>query len=260
MSDPSIHVVRDGAIATVTLNRPERLNALDKGMWGRLAAVFEGLSAEEELRCVVLRGAGGKAFAAGADIAEFGRERADSAQGAAYGRLIDAAMRAVGECRHPTVALIQGACVGGGLELAAMCDLRICGESSRFGVPVTRLGLVMGYGELRGLIALVGRATTLEILLEGRVFDAGEALDKGLVTRVVPDDEAESEACATARRIAEGAPLVARWHKKFARRLADPTPLAPEEIAEAFACFDTDDFREGVRAFLAREKPAFRGR
>jgi enoyl-CoA hydratase/carnithine racemase len=256
----SILVERDGPIATVTLNKPERLNALDLGMWRSLAEVFARLDGDETLRCVVVRGAGTKAFAAGADIAEFATERANVEQAREYGRVVQAAMDAVAHCRHPVVAMIHGVCVGGGLELAAVCDLRICGESSRFGVPVKNLGLVMAYGELKGLIDLVGRAIALEILLEGRVFGAAEAKEKGLVNRVVADDKVEDEARACARRIAEGAPLVARWHKKFAHRLADPRPLTAEEYDQSFACFGTEDFRTGYRAFLAKQKPEFRGR
>jgi enoyl-CoA hydratase len=259
--DPeSVLLACDGAIATVTLNKPERLNALDKGMWRALGEIFARLDADESLRCVIVRGAGEKAFAAGADIAEFATERQDVAQARAYDGAAKGAMDAVAHCRHPVVAMIRGACVGGGLELAAVCDLRICGESSRFGVPVKNLGLVVAYGELKGLIDLVGRAVALEIVLEGRVFGAQEAKEKGLVNRVVPDDKVEEEALATARRIAEGAPLVARWHKKFARRLADPRPLTPEEYDESFACFGTEDFRTGYRAFLAKRKPEFRGK
>jgi enoyl-CoA hydratase/carnithine racemase len=174
--------------------------------------------------------------------------------------VIQHGMDAIAQCRHPVVAVIKGACVGGGLELAALCDLRICGESSRFGVPVKNLGLVMAYGELKGLIDLVGRAIALEIVLEGRVFGAQEAKDKGLVNRIVPDGRVEDEAAATAKRIAEGAPLVHRWHKKFARRLADPRPLTAEEYAESFACFGTEDYRIGYQAFLAKKKPEFKGR
>jgi enoyl-CoA hydratase len=256
----SVLVARDGAIATVTLNKPERLNALDKGMWRALAEIFARLDADESLRCVILRGAGEKAFAAGADIAEFETERANVVQARAYGLIAQAAMDAVAHCRHPVVAMIHGACVGGGLEMASVCDLRICGESSRFGVPVKNLGLVMAYGEMKAFVELVGGAVALEIVLEGRVFGAQEAKEKGLVNRVVPDDKVEEEALATARRIAEGAPLVARWHKKFARRLADPRPLTPEEYDESFACFGTEDFRTGYRAFLAKRKPEFRGK
>ena len=259
MADPVL-VARDGAIATVTLNHPERLNALNRAMWARLGEVMRELSADDALRCVVVRGAGDKAFAAGADIAEFAAERADSKQAKPYGKLIHETMQAVASCRHPTVAMIKGSCVGGGLEIAAMCDLRVCGQSSRFGIPVNKLGLTMAYGELMGLLALVGRAVALEILLEGRVFDAEEACRKGLVNRVVPDAKVEEEAYATARRIAEGAPLVNRWHKQFIERLAVTAKLAPEEWDEGFACFDTSDYKEGVAAFLAKRKPDFNGR
>lgn len=256
----TVLVARDDAIATVTLNAPEKLNALDLAAWTRLGEAIGELSADDALRCVVIRGAGSSAFAAGADISEFATVRKDSKASKVYGERVAATMQAVMDCRHPTVALIRGACVGGGLEVAACCDLRICGESSRFGVPIKKLGLVMAYGELSKLVALVGRAAALEILLEGRVFGAREAMEKGLVTRVVPDAEVEMEAYAAARRIAEGAPLVARWHKKFARRLADPRPLSPADYDESFACFGTEDFAIGYRAFLAKQTPEFKGR
>jgi enoyl-CoA hydratase/carnithine racemase len=259
MPDP-ILVSRDGAVATVALNNPERLNALNKAMWTRLGQTMRQLSADDALRCVVVRGAGDKAFAAGADIAEFARERANAKQAKSYGNLIHETMQAVARCRHPTVALIRGACVGGGLEIAAMCDLRIAGQSSRFGIPVNKLGLTMAYGELMGLLALVGRAVALEILLEGRVFDAEEAYRKGLVNRVVPDEAVEREAYATAHRIAEGAPLVNRWHKQFIERLAVTAELAPHEWDEGFECFDTEDYHEGVAAFLEKRKADFKGR
>ena len=251
---------RGDAIATVVLNRPEKLNALTRPMWKRLGEVFTELSADDRIRCIVLRGAGTKAFAPGNDIAEFAAERSNVEQARGYGEDMRRTIEAIDACRHPVVAQIHGICVGGGLEIAGLADIRICGTSSRFGVPINRLGLVMAYAEIKSLIALAGEATALEILLEGRVFDAAEALHKGLVTRVVADDQVEAEARATAQRIADGAPLVARWHKRFARRLRDTTPLTAAEYDEGFQCFGTEDFRTGYQAFLAKAKPGFQGR
>ncbi len=256
----AIVVARAAEVATVTLNRPAKLNALTRDMWRRLGAVIEALSAEAQLRCIVLRGAGERAFSPGNDIGEFAHERSNKEQARTYGAVMHATARALVACPVPLVAQIHGICVGGGLEIAALCDLRICGEGSRFGVPIKNLGLVMAYAEMAPLVRLVGPDVALEILLEGRIFDAAEALRKGLVTRVVADDQVAAEAAATAARIAEGAPLVARWHKKFARRLADPLPISAAEADECFDCFDTEDFRIGYAAFLAKAKPRFQGR
>ena len=253
-------IERDGDLATVVLNRPERLNALTRPMWRALGDAFEALSAEDSVRCVIVRGAGERAFSPGNDIGEFATERSDKARAIEYGRDMHRTAAAIDACRHPVVAQIHGICVGGGLEIAALADLRICGESSRFGAPIRNLGLVMAYAELEPLVRRVGEAVALEILLEGRIFDAAEARQKGLVTRVVPDDRVAAEALATARRIADGAPLAARWHKRFVRRLADPTPLSEAELDACFDCFDTADFREGCAAFLARRTPRFEGR
>jgi enoyl-CoA hydratase len=259
MSD-TILVERDGGIATVVLNRPEKLNALTRPMWKLLGETFSRLSADDSVRCIVLRGAGTRAFAPGNDISEFATERSNVEQARAYGEDMRRTIEAIDGCRHPVVAQIHGICVGGGLEIAGLCDIRICGESSRFGVPINKLGLVMAYAEIGSLISLAGEANALEILLEGRVFDAKEAKDKGLVTRVVPDDQVEKEARETAQRIADGAPLVARWHKKFARRLRDARPLTAAEYDEGFQCFGTEDFQIGYQAFLAKEKPGFKGK
>jgi enoyl-CoA hydratase/carnithine racemase len=260
MAGGTVLLERDGGVATVTLSSPGRMNALNKAMWARLGEIAGELDADDSVRCVVIRGDGDKAFAAGADIAEFHNERADSAQAKKYSREGINWMAAIAGCRHPTVALIQGACIGGGLLIASQCDLRICNESARFGVPVKNLGLTESYDELAGMLRAVSAPVALEILLEGRIWGAREAYEKGLVNRVVPDAGIVEEGYATARRIAEGAPLVARWHKKFIRRLLDPRPITPEERDEGYACFDTADFREGVAAFLAKRKPDFKGR
>lgn len=259
---PTVLVNRDGALATVALHNPAKLNALTAAMWQELRRAMEELSQSDDVRCVVLRGAGTEAFAAGADIAEFARVRDDARQGRVYHReIVFGALKAVAECRHPTIAMIHGPCVGGGLEIACQCDLRIAGESGRFGVPINKLGFAIAYDELAAVLPLVGRAVALEILLEGRVWDAREAFAKGLLTRVVPDGGLEAEAHATARRIADGAPLVARWHKQFVRRLMPPpAPLTEAEIEENFAYFETADYRIGYEAFTNKKKPKFVGR
>jgi enoyl-CoA hydratase/carnithine racemase len=253
-------VERAGAIATVVLNRPDKLNAMTKPMWRLLGESVAALAADGAVRCIVLRGAGDKAFSPGNDISEFETERSNPAQAKDYGKLMHTALGALRDCPTPTVAAIQGICVGGGMEVAALCDLRICGRGSRFGAPIKNLGLVMAYPEIGALIDLVGRTVALEILLEGRIFGADEAKEKGIVTRVVDDAAVIDEAYAAARRIAEGAPLVARWHKKFAKRLADARPLSQAELDEGYACFGTEDFRIGYRAFLAKQKPDFKGK
>ena len=257
-----ILLTREGAVATVTLSNPGKLNALTVAMWRELAAVFNTLSVDETLRCVVLRGAGSEAFAAGADIAEFATERNTVEQGKVYHReLVYGALRAVGECLHPTVAMIHGACAGGGLELACQCDLRLAGKSARFGVPINRLGFAIAWDELDALLPLIGRAAALEILVEGRMWGAQEAYDKGLLTRLVDDDALAAETVATVSRICDGAPLVARWHKQFIRRLTPkPEPLTEAERDANFDYFSTEDYRIGYDAFIHKRKPHFAGR
>jgi enoyl-CoA hydratase len=260
MTEELILVERDADIATVILNRPHKLNALVKPMWQQLGEAMRSLSADDDLRCIVMRGAGEKSFAPGNDISEFKDTRSNSQQAKAYGEVHHEALAAISECRVPVVALINGICVGGGLEIASLCDLRICGKSSRFGVPINRLGLTVGMREMQGLFQLVGKAITMEILLEGRVFNAAEALQKHLINRVVEDDQVAQEAYATARRIADGAPLVARWHKQFMRRQFDPAPLTEQEMNESYRCYDTEDFNIGYNSFLDKTKPEFRGK
>jgi enoyl-CoA hydratase/carnithine racemase len=258
----TVLVTRNGVIATVALHNPEKLNALTVSMWKALKRELESLSADESLRCVVVRGHGTAAFAAGADVTEFARVRDNAEQGRVYHRqYVAGALEAVAACRHPTVAMIHGACAGGGLEIACQCDLRVAGESARLGVPIHRLGFPIAYDELAALLPLVGRAVALEMLVEGRMWAAREALAKGLVTRVVADADLDREAYETARHIADGAPLVARWHKRFVRKLSvQPVPLTEAEVDANFDYFGTEDYRIGYDAFINKRAPRFAGR
>ncbi|HJV93668.1 MAG TPA: enoyl-CoA hydratase-related protein [Azonexus sp.] len=251
---------RAGEVATLTLDNPGKLNAIDLGMWQLLAENMAEISADRGIRCVVVRGAGHEAFAAGGDLEEFVTGRATLEQALHYHGQVAAALNAIADCPHPTVALIQGACIGGGLEIAGVCDLRISGESARFGAPINKLGFSMYPGEMEGLLKLAGPAVIKEILLEGRILTATEAYEKGLLTRVVPDAQVEDEAYATARRICGGAPLVAGWHKQWIRRLQSGRPLNDEEKAASFAFLDTEDYKEGLAAFLEKRKPVFKAR
>ncbi|MFY1906637.1 enoyl-CoA hydratase/isomerase family protein [Achromobacter xylosoxidans] len=250
---------RDGRLARVTLSHPGRLNAITVGMWRELRDVFTRIAADDDLRCVIVRGEGGN-FAAGADIREFPAERADAAGVQRYHREVLApALQAVAQCPHPVVAQIEGVCVGGGLEIACQCDLRIAGESARFGVPINRLGFPMAPDEMRGLLALAGRAATLAILLEGRVFGTAEARDLGLLTRIVADADVAAQALRSAERIGQGAPLAARINKRLSARLAQGGALTEAEYQDYFSYADSRDHKEGVRAFLAGVDPHFSG-
>jgi enoyl-CoA hydratase/carnithine racemase len=246
-------------IATVQLDGPERHNVLDVAGWRALAEAFESLSSRDNVNVVVVCGAGGRAFSAGSDIAAFPTQRDSPEDVRRYSDAIGAAMKAVQGCRHPTVAVIEGICVGGGLEIAACCDLRVCGESSRFGAPNNRLGLTMSHDELEPLVQLLGPSSVLDLLLSGELIDAERARSFGLVNRIWPDSAVVEQGYGLAARIAAGAPLVNRWHKKFVRRLQDRTPLTEEERDEAHAAFETDDYREGRSAFLEKRDPRFRG-
>ena len=254
---------REGGVATLTLNHPEKMNAIELEMWAGLARVMPELDADLSVRVLVFRGAGERAFSAGADISRFAEERANAKQAAGYAEHFFAGLDAVDAFSKPSLCLIRGACVGGGVELAAAADLRVAGESSRFGVPVAKLGLVAGYAELRRFVQSIGPARTLDMLLTARLFSAQEMLEAGFLARVVPDGEVEKTAYEMAERIASLAPKVHAWHKAFVKKiLRDPalSTLTEEEFAGQFACFDTDDFKEGVAAFLTKRAPRFEGR
>jgi len=252
---------RDGDIVTITINNPEKRNALSKAAWSRLAYVLVPIATDMSVRCVIIRGAGDKAFAAGADISEFAEVRSTAEQAAAYGEETNMALDALIQCPHPTIAMIQGACTGGGLEIACCCDMRIANKSARFGVPINRIGHPFAYPELEPVMKVAGRAVVLDLLLSGRIINADEAFLRGLVSRLVADDAIEEEVAKLARSIAAAAPLSMRGTKKFVNRLShDSSPLTAEEVAESYAACDSEDYAEGVRAFLAKEKPAFKGR
>ena len=229
-------------------------------MWDQLSEIFTDISNDESLRCVILAGQGEKAFSVGADISEFEQNRSTIEKARSYGKRVHGALRLIGQCKHPVIAQIRGLCVGGGLELSVMCDIRIATEDARFGVPIKRLGLVVAYPEMEGLLNLVGYANTMEILLEGRIFDSTNALRMGLINRTVADAELENEVLRSAQLIAEGAPLAARWHKKFAHRLQQAEPLSAEEFDEGFHCYETEDFHIGYQAFLNKQRPVFKGK
>ncbi len=259
-----VQVTRERRIATIWLNRPERMNAISLAMWDALAAALAEVNGDKELRCLVLRGRpradGRVAFGAGADIAEFPDQRANARQAEAYAQRMEPAVRAIEESPHPSIALIEGACVGGGLELALHCDLRIAGKDARLGLPIQRIGHGLPLTGLRPLVQLCGRSVALELLLEGRLFDAEEALAKGLVNRVFPVDQVVEQVLESADRIAAGAPLAHRFHREATRRALLPEPYSAEERRAPYVLCDSDDYKEGVRAFMAKEDPRFEGK
>jgi enoyl-CoA hydratase/carnithine racemase len=231
-------------------------------MWGELKSAFDKASADAALRCIVIRGDGDEAFSAGADMSEFERVRSTREQVIEFHEsCVLGALTAITDCPVPVVAAIGGVCMGGGLEIAFVCDLRIAGESSQFGAPVGRHGFPLAFAETQALFRIVGPATMAELLLEGRILDASEAFAKGLVTRIVPDAELASEAHATAQRICESSPLASRSHKQQIRRLTlDTSPVTSEERMRVYEFANSEDYQIGYRAFLSKQKAKFVGR
>jgi enoyl-CoA hydratase/carnithine racemase len=258
--EDTILVERRDDIAVVTINRPEKRNALRAQDWAAIADTLDELGADDDLRCLALRGAGQNAFCAGADISGFEDERSTREKVRTYEQVTGRAFAAAHTCRHPVIAMVQGFCLGGGFELALGCDLRISGISGRFGIPAKNVGLFLSYSLLELLIDAGGKAIAKEILLEGRALPALEAQAKNLITRVVDDDGLEDEVMSAARRIADGAPLSARWHREALRRIAQPGPYSEAELEAQYDYADSDDYKAGYQAFLDGNKPAFKGR
>ena len=250
-------------IATVTINRPAQRNAVTYAMWGRLTLLMAELERDSDVRVVILRGSGTQAFSAGADIAEFEEQRKNSTMARKYHGAVEEALEAIAHFPRPTIAMVAGYCVGGGLELATTTDLRIAADNARFGIPTAKLGIVVGYREMARLVRLVGPGGTMDILLTARLVEADEALRIGLISRLVPLAELESSTEKVATEIAGYAPLSHRWHKQMLETvLRDPglERLTPQVTKLTFACFDTEDFQEGRRAFVEKRKAVFRGR
>ena len=249
-------------MATVTINRPAQRNAISFDMWRELAGVLTGLDADRQIRAVIITGAGGEAFSAGADISDFEEHRSDSTKGRRYNDAVNGLLAAVSDMATPTISMIRGFAVGGGCELAIATDLRIAAEGSTFGIPVARLGISIGHREMRGLVDLVGKGNALYILLSGRLIGAQEAKDMGLVNQVTADEDLEEVTYGLAREVAALAPLSHAVNKlTMQQALAKPRlcDLTPEEAELPAAQFDTLDYREGYRAFLEKRRPLFRG-
>ncbi len=257
---------RDGVVAHVRISNPGHLNVLSIAMWQQLHQCFREISAASDLRCVVLQGDAG-AFSAGADISEFPEKRATRDQvRALHDGVIAPCLSAIAHCSVPTVAAIDGPCIGGGLEVASVCDIRIASDRSTFGLPIHRLGFSIAPAEAAALLALVPKSVVLELLLEGRILEAEEAFEKGLVSRVVAAELWRDEVAVTISRICAGAPAAVRRSKWLVHTLSASqgtsqtdqglSPIAREGCWD-FA--DSEDYRRGVAGFLEKITPRFTG-
>jgi enoyl-CoA hydratase/carnithine racemase len=252
---------KDGAIGWMIFNNPQRRNAVSLDMWRAIPEVISAFEADPEVRVVIFAGAGDRAFVSGADISQFETERGDSAAEARYSSASAAASAAMAGLAKPSIAMIRGYCIGGGLAVALACDLRICEEGSRFGIPAARLGLGYGIAGIRLLMDVVGPAIAKEVLFTARHFTAEEALRVGLVNRVTSAADLDTVVRDYAGMIGANAPLTLRASKMAVREaLRDPDKRQLAEVEAAVAaCFDSADFREGRRAFMEKRSPVFRG-
>jgi len=252
---------KEGGVGIVTFNNPERHNAVSLEMWEATTRMLKDFAADNEIRVVVLTGAGGKAFVSGADISKFGSERATIEAVRAYNAKTDATYASIAEFPKPTIAMINGYCIGGGLGLATCCDLRIASDTSRFAVPAAKLGLGYGYSGLKRLVDIVGPAFAKEIFYTARQFDAEEARIMGLVNRVVPAAELESHVKSITDMISANAPLTIKAVKyTVGEILKDESKRNVGRSAEMVEqCFASRDYTEGRTAFMEKRKPVFTG-
>jgi enoyl-CoA hydratase len=260
MSDAHIRLEPTDAsgIATLRISNPGKMNALSLAMWRELRAVFDAVrQADEPPRVIVVRGAD-REFVAGADIEEFPQFRFEPESLAAYHEdIVAPALHAMLDCDVPLVAHIEGACIGGGLEIAACCDLRLCEPNSRFGVPIARLGFPMAPAEVEIVSHIVGQTLLRELLIEARLMGAAEAHERGVVTRVVDVDKLEAEVRSVATQIASLSPQAMRLNKRTLRAFARPTFSEPADRAAHYAYADSDEHREGLSAFIEKRPAKF---
>jgi enoyl-CoA hydratase/carnithine racemase len=252
---------KEGGVGYLIFNNPERHNAVSLDMWEAAGRYLDDFARDHEVRVVVLTGAGGKAFVSGADISKFADERANEEAIARYNAAVAAANASIYEFAKPTIAMIRGYCIGGGVGLAVCCDLRICSDNSRFAVPAAKLGLGYAYDGIKRLADIVGPSFTKEIFFTARQFDAEEALAMGLVNRVVPEAELETYVRDYAATIAANAPLTVNSVKYIVgETVKDESQRDLERCAELVKqCFASNDYVEGRTAFMEKRKPAFTG-
>jgi enoyl-CoA hydratase/carnithine racemase len=261
MTDKILVDVAD-AIATITFNNPERRNAVSLDMWEAVEAALARMEDDDAVRVVIITGAGDKAFVSGADISKFESERAEAEAVATYNAATARVYGRLYSFPKPVIAKIKGACVGGGLNLAFACDLRICNQSARFAMPAAKLGLGYGYDSLKRLAHVVGLPNALELAYTAKLFPAEDAFHMGAVNRVVADEELDAFVEDYANRIAANAPLTIRTFKAGAvelRKHESDRDMARLDALVA-QCFGSEDYVEGRRAFMEKRKPAFKGR